>query len=138
MESTATLNDELKHLWFVSKTDTKLMFNELYARIIYARVGNVKYSDPSKKQFLRILYEAPFLSPRMYIDIHDDRVLLTICSFKNGISTEDIEFPYENYEENWFQQSTIHNLYSFDVDTLVICKDLAVQFKNHLDNGHGV
>lgn len=137
MESTATLNDELKHLWFVSKTDTKYMFNDLYAQIVFARVGNVKYSDPSKKQFLRILYEEPFM-PRLYIDIHDDMVRLTICTFKNGISTEDIEFPFENYEENWFQQSTLHNLYTFDSETMAICIDLAAQFKEHIDNGHGV
>lgn len=132
-----TLNDELMHLWRESRVKTSLMFNELYARIIYARVGNVKYSDPNKRQFLRILYEAPNM-PRLYIDIHDDRVLLTICSFKNGISTEDIEFPFENYEEHLFQQSTIHNLYTFDAESMAICKDLAVLFKHHLDNGHGV
>lgn len=137
MESSATLNDELLHIWRESRVKTGLMFNELYARVIYARVGNVKYSDITKKQFLRILYEAPDM-PRLYIDIHEDRVLLTICSYKGGLSTEDIEFPYENYEENLFQQSTIHNLYSFDVETMIICKDLSVLFKKHIDNGHGV
>lgn len=135
MESEVTLNDELQHLWRESRVKDSLMFNEQYARLIYARVGNVQYSNAGvtgSKEFLRILYEAPRL-PRMYIDIHQDIVRLTICEYKGNLSTEEIEFSYSDYEEFLFQQSTIHNLYTFDADTMAICKDLAIQFYNYID-----
>lgn len=139
MESDVTLNDELRHVLIESQVKDSLMFNEQYKKIIYARVGNVQYSNfhvTGEPEFLRVLYECPRM-PRLYIDIHKDLVRLTICEFKGHISTEEIEFPFVDYEEYLFQQSTIYNLYTFDSDTMAICKDLSVLFYNYLDNGHG-
>ena len=136
MESAVTLNDELQHLFRESRVKHNLMFNAQYARLIYARVGNIRYShagETGSKEFLRVLYEAPRL-PRMYIDIHQDIVRLTICEYKgNNLSTEEFVFSYSDYEEFLFQQSTIYNLYTFDSETMAICKDLSIQFYNYID-----
>lgn len=128
-ETTPTLNDELQYVLNTSKTNKKFMFNEQYTNVIYAKVGNVRSSTIDWDELLRVLYDYPGC-PRCYIDIKRDSIVLSISCANDY---KDIVFSYDDGEDVLFQQSTIHDLYSFDAETISICKKLAEMFYHYVD-----